>query len=441
MIKMPSFLTRKAISRRQVLRGAGVTLALPFLSAMLPAATALAQPSRTPKRFGVVFVPHGERPGYFAPKEVGKDFELTTILKPLEPYKHHLTVVSNLDNPIAGHAVSVASWLSGSIPKRTVAEDVRAGITIDQVIANKIGTSTVFKSLEVATEDFTGYIGGCDPAYACAYVNTLSWASDTQPLPMEINPRRLFERMFGRPGTPEQRIARLKTGRSILDSVQDDIADLTREIGPQDRSRLEDYLEHVRETERRIERAERQADIDLDVPTAPVGIPDSFPEHIALQFELLALAYAADLTRVFTFMLSRDITQRTYPEIGITEPHHSLSHHGGNADKQQELVKLNVYHMTMFEKFLARLNSMPDPDGGSILDHSMILFGSGMSESNNHDPTDLPTLLVGGFAGRGAHHFAAAKGTPVANFMLTLGQHFGIEMESFGISTGTVSLA
>ncbi len=406
---------------------------------MLPAATAFGQAPAGPKRFGVVFVPHGERPGYFAPKKAGKDFELPAILKPLAPYRDELTVVSQLANPVAGHAVSVASWLSGSVPKRTAAEDVRAGITIDQVIAEQISQGTVLKSLEVATEDVTGYIGGCDPGYACAYVNTLAWSSDTTPLPMEINPRRLFERMFGRPGTPEQRRARLQTGLSILDSVQDDLADLTREIGPQDRARLDEYLGNVRETEQRIERAERQAGVDLDIPAAPVGIPDSFPEHIALQFELIALAYAADLTRVFTFMLSRDITQRTYPEIGITEPHHSLSHHGGNVEKQQQLVELNTYHMTMFEKFLARLRATPDGDG-SLLDNSMILFGSGMSESNNHDPTDLPTLLVGGFGARGSRHVKAASETPVANFMLSLGQHYGVEMDRFGISTGTVDL-
>jgi hypothetical protein len=433
------FLTKAAVSRRHFLRGSGTALALPFLSAMLPAATAFGQGTAAPKRFGAVFVPHGERPGHFAPEKVGTDFELPTILKPLAPYRDELTVVSQLANPVSGHGVSVASWLSGSVPKRTVAEDVRAGVTIDQVIAEKINQGTVLKSLEVATEDVSGYIGGCDPGYACAYVNTLSWSTDTTPLPMEINPRRLFERMFGRPGTPEQRRARLQTGLSILDSVQGDLADLTRDIGPQDRARLDEYLGNVRETEKRIERAERQAGVDLDVPAAPVGIPDSFPEHIALQFELIALAYAADLTRVFTFMLSRDITQRTYPEIGITEPHHSLSHHGGNVEKQQQLVELNTYHMTMFEKFLARLRATPDADG-SLLDHSMILFGSGMSESNNHDPTDLPTLLVGGFGGRGGRHVKAAPDTPVANLMLSLGQHYGVEMDSFGISTGTVGI-
>src|SRR5690606_37303044 len=222
--------------------------------------------------------------GYWTPAKVGMDFELTPILEPLAAFKDELTVVSQLSNPIAGHAVSVASWLSGSIPKRTIAEDVRAGITIDQVVASKIGQDTVFKSLEVATEDFTGYIGGCDPGYACAYVNTLSWASETQPLPMDINPRRLFERMFGRPGTSEQRLARMQTGRSILDSLEDDVVDLTRTLGSQDRARLDDYLENVRETERLIERAERQASIDLDIPEAPIGIPDFFADHVELRF-------------------------------------------------------------------------------------------------------------------------------------------------------------
>ncbi|HVY66065.1 MAG TPA: DUF1552 domain-containing protein [Gammaproteobacteria bacterium] len=433
------YLTGKSVSRRQVLRGAGIALSLPLLDAMLPAARAVAGNVVAPKRFGAVFVPHGERPGFWTPDKVGTNFQPSTILQPLAPYVNHLTVVSQLCNPVAGHGVSVASWLSGSIPKRTVAEDVHAGKTIDQVIADKIGGDTVFKSLEVATEDFSGYIGGCDPAYACAYMNTLAWSSPTQPLPMEINPRNLFERMFGRPGTAAQRRERLATGRSILDSVKDDLARLERDVGPQDRSRLGDYLEHVRETEERIVRAEKQAAGDLEIPDAPVGIPSSFAAHVDLQFELISLALRTDLTRVFTFMMSRDVTQRTYPEIGITEPHHAMSHHGGNEEMKRNLVKLNVYHMTLFEKFVARLNKTPD-GVGSMLDNTMVLWGSGMSESNNHERKDLPTLLVGGFGGRGSLHVATKPETPVANFMLTLGQHFGVEMDTFGISTGTVSI-
>jgi len=436
-----TFLTKKAISRRRILQGIGAGVALPLLDSMIPSSTALAQTAAIPpKRFGAVFVPHGERPGFWTPDKVGADFEMSPILEPLASYRDQLTVVSQLSGPVDGHAVSVASWLSGSVPKRTTAEDVLAGVTIDQVIAKKIGQQTVFPSIEVATEDFTGYIGGCDPAYACAYLNTLSWKTATEPLPMEINPRVLFERLFGRPGTAKQRLARMKTGRSILDSVQDDLKDLQLDLGTRDRSRLSDYLDNVRETEARIQRAERQAASNVTVPDAPVGIPDSFPEHIALQFELIALAYTTDLTRVFTFMLSRDVTQRTYPEIGITEPYHALSHHSGDEAKKKQLVELNRYHVTMFEKFLRRLRETPDGEG-SLLDHSMILYGSGMSESQVHLRTDLPTLLVGGFNSRGSRHIQAKPETPIANFMLSLGQYYGVEMDKFGISTGTVPLA
>jgi hypothetical protein len=430
----------KAISRRRLLRGVGAGVALPILDSMLPAGLVRAESVATPpRRFGVVFVPHGERPGYWTPEKVGRDFELSTILEPLAPYRDELTVVSQLANPIAGHGVSVASWLSGSVPKRTTAEDFRAGITVDQLIAGQIGGDTVFRSLEVATEDYTGYIGGCDPAYSCTYSNTLSWASATEPLPMEINPRSLFERLFGRPGTAEQRIERLATGRSILDSIGDDVAGLLRDVGPADRARLADYLDNVRQTEKQIERAERQASVDLDIPDAPVGIPTSFAEHVGLQFDLLKLAWTADMTRVFTFMMSRDITQRTYPEIGISEPHHAMSHHQGNQEMIAKLIKLNVYHMTLFEKFIAELKSTPDGDG-SLLDHSMVLFGSGMSESNNHERTDLPTLLVGGFNGRGSRHIETDAETPIANFMLSLAQHHGVEIDNMGISTGSVDL-
>lgn len=436
-----SFLTRQAISRRRILRGIGAGVALPLLDAMVPAATALAAtPAIPPKRFGAVFVPHGERPGHWTPKQVGSGFEMSEILEPLAAYRDHMTVVSEICHPVDGHAVTVAAWLTGSIPKRTVAEDVYAGTTIDQLIAQKIAADTVFPSLEVATEDFTGYIGGCDPAYSCAYINTLSWKTPTEPLPMEINPRVLFERMFGRPGTAKQRLTRMKTGRSILDSVQADLRDLELDLGAHDRSRLSDYLDSVRETEARIQRAERQAKANPDIPDAPVGIPESFPEHIALQFELISLAYMTDLTRVFTFMLSRDVTQRTYPEIGITEPHHALSHHSGDEAKKAQLVKLNRYHVTMFEKFLARLRATPEGDG-SLLDNSMILYGSGMSESQVHSRIDIPTLLVGGFGRRGSMHIKAKAETPMANFLLSVLRHYGIERNSFGISTGAVSLA
>jgi hypothetical protein len=434
--------TKKSLSRRTMLKGMGATVALPLLESRAPALTATARTAANPqRRFGVVFVPLGERPGYWTPKAAGPNFEFTPIMKPLEGFRDAITVVSELCNPLDGHAVSVGAWLTGSIPKRTIAEDVRANVSIDQVVAGKIGQETVLPSLEVATEDFSGYIGGCDTQYSCAYSNTVSWRNATTPLPMEIDPRTVFERMFGRAGSSAQRRARLGTDRSILDSVKEDLKDLGRELGPSDRTRLDQYLENVREIERRIERAEKQETGNLQVPDAPIGVPDAFAEHVALHFDLLALAYEADITRVFTFMMSRDATQRVYPEIGITEPHHSMSHHGGNNEKIANLVKLNTYHVSLFAKFAERLRSTPDGDG-SLLDHAFILFGSGMSESNNHSRVDIPTLLLGRGAGllKGNRHVQAAQQTPFANFLVDVANKFGVETEKYGISTGRLEV-
>ena len=436
------FLTKKSLSRRTMLRGAGAAIALPFLGAMVPSFTALAKTPANPlRRFGAIFVPLGERPGYWTPPTVGENFEFSPILKPLEAYRKSLTVVSDLCDPVDGHAVTVAAWLSGTVPKRTIAEDVHAGITIDQVVAKKIGQDTVFPSIELATEDFTGYIGGCDTQYACAYMNTLSWRTPTEPLPMEINPRITFERLFGRSGSAAQRQAQMKTDRSVLDSIKEDVADLQSGLGNRDRSRLNDYLENVREIEQRIQRAEKQSASDVKVPDAPIGIPDSFEDHVALQFDLLALAFESDMTRVFTFMMSRDASQRVYPNLGITEPHHSMSHHGNDPVKIANLVKLNTYHVQLFGKFLGKLSSTPDGDG-SLLDHSMILYGSGMSESNVHSRLDVPTIIAGGAAGqiKGNRHIKSPKETPLANLMVEIGQRFGVEMEKFGVSTGRVEL-
>jgi hypothetical protein len=432
------FVTKKSVSRRKVLQGMGVALALPLLESMVPAFTALAAtPAKPLRRFGAVFLPLGERPGYWTPEKVGTDFAFTPILKPLESFRNSMTIVSNLCDPMDGHAVTVSAWLSGSIAKQTMAENIHCGTTIDQLLAKQIGRETVFPSLELATEDFTGYIGGCDPAYACAYMNTISWRTPTEPLPMEINPRVVFERMFGRPGTPAQRLARMQTEQSILDDVKDDVNDLERGLGQRDRNRLGDYLENVREIEQRIQKAEKQSITEVKVPAAPLGIPEAFEEHVALQFDLLALAFAADLTRVFTFMMNREVSMRVYPNIGITEPHHSISHHGNDPQKIATLVKLNTYHVGLFGKFLDKLRSTPDGDG-SLLDHSLILYGSGMSESNNHSRLDLPTLIVGGNAGqiKGNRHLRAPSETPLANLMLDVANKFGVETDKFGISTG-----
>jgi len=436
------FVTKKSISRRTVLRGMGTTIALPFLEAMVPALTAAAQTAASPlTRFAVVFVPLGERPGYWTPSKAGRDFELTLILKPLEPFRDWMTIVSELCNPLDGHAVSVAAWLSGSVPFRTIAENVRAGTTVDQVIANKIGQDTPFPSLELATEDFTGWIGGCDTAYSCAYMNTISWKTPTTPLPMEINPRVVFERMFGRSGTRAQRVERMQENRSILDSVRSDVADLAKRLGTKDRARLNDYLDNLREIEHRIQKSEQQVSTSVNLPDAPIGIPESFDEHATLMYDLMAVAYEANITRVITYMKSRDASQRVYPNIGVMEPHHAMSHHGNNPEKIAGLVKVNTYHMTLFSKFLDRLKSTPDGDG-SLLDHSIILYGSGMSESDTHSRLNLPTLLVGGGAGRmnGNRHIQAAKETPFANLMVSLANKFDCELDKFGISTGTVEI-
>src|SRR5215469_6876355 len=289
------FAMKRHISRRTVLRGMGAAVALPFLEAMVPAFTPAARTAANPlTRFGAVFVPLGERPGYWTPAKVGSDFEFTPILKSLEPFRNSITLVSELCDPLDGHTVTVAAWLSGSVPFRTIAENVRAGTTIDQVIAAKIGQETPLPSLELATEDFTGWIGGCDTAYSCAYMNTISWKTPTTPLPMEINPRIVFERMFGRPGTRAQRIERMQENRSILDSVRQDVNDLERKLGTKDRARLNDYLDNLREIEQRIQKAEKQATTSVNLPDAPIGIPESFDEHASIMYDLMAVAYEAN---------------------------------------------------------------------------------------------------------------------------------------------------
>src|SRR5436309_2169556 len=436
------FITKTKLSRRTVLRGMGATLSLPLLEAMVPALTPVVKTAGNPtKRFGAIFVPLGERPGYWTPKTVGSNFEFSPILKPLEPFRNWMTVISELCDPLDGHATTVAAWLSGTIPFLPIAENVRARVTTDQTIANKIGQDTPLPSLELATEDFTGWIGGCDTQYSCAYMNTISWKNETTPLPMEINPRVVFERMFGRPGTSAQRIARMEDNRSILDSVKQEASALQKSLGNKDRARLSDYLDNVREIEARIQKTEKAAKTEQTVPDAPIGIPESFDEHASLMYDLAAVALEANVTRVFTYMKSRDASQRVDPNIGVNEPHHAMSHHGNNPDKIAGLVKLNTYHVTLFAKFLQKLQSTPDGDG-SLLDHSLILYGSGMSESDQHSRIDVPTLLVGGAAGdlKGNRHIKADKETPLANLMVSLANTFDCEIDKFGISTGRLAI-
>jgi hypothetical protein len=437
------FITKTALSRRTVLRGLGATLSLPLLEAMVPALTPTVKTAAAPvRRFGAVFVPMGERPSHWTPPTSGANFEFSPILKPIEGFRDHVTVVSNIDRPLAGtHAVSTGTWLTGSAPKRTEAEDFVAGTSLDQIIARQIGQDTVYPSIEIGTEDFTGYVGACDVGYSCAYMNTISWKSPTTPMPMETNPRVVFERMFGRPGSVADRVTRMQQNRSILDSVTGDVATLERGLGARDRVRLDEYLEHVREIEARIQRAERQATSEISVPVAPVGIPDSWEEHATVLFDLMAVAFEADVTRVFTFMLNREASQLVFPGLGFNEPWHHVSHHGNEPDKLALLVKLNTWQIELFGRFLARLKSTPDGDG-TLLDHSALLWGSGMSDSNTHSPLDVPYLMVGkgGGAFGGNRHHVAPKGTQLADVMLTVAQRFGVETERFGVSTAAFAL-
>jgi uncharacterized protein DUF1552 len=437
------FISKMSLPRRTFLRGVGATLALPLLEAMVPALTASAKTAATPaRRFGAVFVPMGERPSHWTPKTTGVDFEFSPILKPLESFRDYVTVASNIDRPLQGtHAVSTATWLTGSAPKRTEAEDFVAGTSLDQIVARQIGGDSVWPSIEIGTENQIGYVGACDVGYSCAYMNTISWKTPTTPLPMEINPRVVFERMFGRPGSTADRLARMRGNRSILDSVRQDVATLERGLGTRDRARLDEYLEHVREVESRIERAEHQVTSELTVPEAPVGIPPTWEEHATVMFDLMAIAYEADITRVFTFMLNREASQLVFPNLDFNEPWHHVSHHGNDPEKLALLVKLNTWQISLFGKFLERLRSTPDGDG-NLLDHSVILWGSGMSDSNAHSPLDVPFLMVGKGAGlfKGNRHHAAPKGTQLANLMLDVAQKYGADIDHLGLSTGRFDL-
>jgi hypothetical protein len=442
---------RVALPRRTFLRGLGAVVALPFLDAMVPAMAQSA--AMRPRRFGFVYVPHGwvlgdekfrDHQYQWRPLTEGPDFAFTPTLKPLEPLRQHVIVVSGLDGPkdyaAGGHATGPASWLTGRSPKRTEGEGVSSGVTLDQVIASRIGQDTPFPSMEVATEDFTGLVGSCETGYSCAYMNTISWAAAATPLPMEIRPRVVFERMFGGTGTPAERVARLRTRRSILDSVTTETLQLQRTLGARDGVRVGEYLDSVREIERRIERVEQtQSTAELPRPNVPIGIPESFEEHVGLLFDLMVLAYQTDMTRVMTFMMAREISNRSYTHIGAPDPFHNSSHHGFEPGKMEQLFKISTYHVQLFARFLDKLRTTPDGDG-SLLDHSLILYGSGMSEPNAHGHEDLPLLVCGGSTLGPGRHVRVERHTPHANLLVALGQRAGVEISAMGDSTGVVSL-
>jgi hypothetical protein len=443
------FITKKALHRRTFLQGVGVTLALPFLDAMVPAVKG--QGAATPvRRFGAIYMPHGKVMSQWTPATLGADFDFSPILKPLEPFRDHITVVSGLTSgptaPNGGHAVAPASFLTGNIPPRqTEGADILAAITIDQRLARSIGQETRFPSIEVATEDFSTSVGACDTGYSCTYMNTISWSGPTTPLPMEVNPRALFERMFGSAGTAEQRRAYREEDRSILDAILQSARGLQTSLGGADRARVADYLDSVREIERRIQQAERVSSTEVIPVDTPVGVPADYDEHVGIHFDLLAAALQADITRVFTFMLARDVSNISFPQIGVPDPHHALSHDAnrpGDLAKMAKFAKVNTHAVNLFSKFVTKLQSTRDGDG-TLLDHSIVLYGSGMSDGNDHTMSPLPLVLLGGGNGqmkKRGQHVQYPEQYPLANLWLTLGQKMGVEMDEFGRSTGTMDL-
>jgi Protein of unknown function (DUF1552) len=436
------FITKKHLPRRTFLRGMGATVALPLLDAMVPARTLLAKTAASPApRLGFVYLPHGAIMDKWTPAAEGAGFEFSPILKPLEPFRDCLNVVSGLGHRAADttavHSLSPTTWLSGVRPKPTQGLDAFAGVTADQIAAQRIGQDTLLPSIELATEDQAGLIGACDRDYGCIYMNTLSWRTPTTPMPMEINPRKVFERLFGQGGSPADRLERTEEDRSILDAITKQIGELQRGLGRKDRTTVSDYLESVREIERRIVVAEKEQRLDLQLPPAPVGIPFSFEEHIRLMYDLMALAYQANVTRVATFMVAREESNKIYPQIGVHEGHHATSHHQNRPEKMEKLVKIQHYHIGLFGQFLEKLQSIQDGDG-SLLDHSLILFGSNMSNSNAHNHFPLPNLVVGGASGQheGGRHLKYPDHTPMTNLLLSMLDKVGIPMETLGDSSG-----
>ena len=443
------YATKKSLSRRTFLQGLGATMALPLLDSMVPAFAATRNTAANPiPRLGTIYIPHGAVLDKWIPKTDGSDYEMSPTLKTLEKFREDLLVITNLDNtpamvragePFAGHSNIMGAWLSGVHAKPTEGADVEAGVTYDQIAARHFEKDTQLASLELGIEP-TDLAGSCDVGFSCAYINTVSWINPTTPLPVENNPRALFERLFGDTDTTDSaaRLKRMKRDSSILDSVNDEVASLQRKLGSSDRSKLTQYLEAVRDVERRIQRAEEQGDRELPLVDRPTGaIPDSFEEHVKLMMDLQVLAYQTDMTRVITFMMSKDITNRTYPEIGVRDPHHPLSHHQYNPESLEKLAKINVFHLEMLAYYLEKLKTTPDGDG-SLLDHMMLLYGSGMGDSDRHSPKDLPILLAGGACGelKGGRHIRTPEGTPLTNLYLTMLNKLGVPAESIGDSTG-----
>ncbi|MEM9237609.1 MAG: DUF1552 domain-containing protein [Verrucomicrobiota bacterium] len=436
-------LSRKSLPRRTFLRGMGASISLPILDAMIPAATAAKLTAAKPvKRLGFVFMPMGCDITRWTPDGDQQLDKLSPILGSLESVKDQVSVLTNLELQPAypgTHATSNSAFLSAAQAKRTESSDYFLGTTVDQIAAKHIGQSTQLPSLEMSM-DLMQTVGQCDNGYACVYQNNLSWASPTTPLPAEAHPRRVFEMLFGVGATPEERKAAMKRRASLLDWVGDDLASLKRELGSADRARVDDYLQAVREVERRIQKAESDAkDNPMPDLDRPEGVPAAYADHARLMFELQILAFQGDITRVTTFQLARETSNRTYPEIGVTDPHHPLSHHGNDPAKIERMSKINAFHVSLFAEFLEKMKGTQDGDG-SLLDHSLFLYGSGMGDPNVHDHNNLPIVVAGGAAGgmKGGQHIRYDKPKPLANLHLTLLDKAGVDLESFGDSNGKI---
>jgi hypothetical protein len=436
-------ITRQALPRRTFLRGLGASVALPLLDAMVPSMTALAKTAADPvRRLGFIYMPMGCDLTRWTPPGAGGLAELSPTLESLRPVVDQLTVISNLElkNAYPGtHATSNASFLSAAKAKWTESTDYHLGTTVDQVAAQQIGHKTLLPSLELSM-DLLQTVGQCDNGYACVYQNNLSWSSPTTPLPAEAHPRMVFERLFGEGGSAADRRAALRRKASLLDSLREDIARLQTKLGPEDRSRVGLYLETVREVERRIQMAEAgTTDQPLPDLDRPAGVPAAYAEHARLMFDLQVLALQGDITRVITFQLARETSNRTYAEIGVPDPHHPLTHHGNDADKIAKMAKINAFHVSLFAYFLEKLKATPDGNG-SLLDNGLFLYGSGMGNPNVHDHVNLPILVAGGAAGRvkGGRHIRYAEPTPLANLHLTLLERAGVRVDAFADSKGKV---
>lgn len=447
-----NILTRKALNRRMLLRGLGAAIALPALDSMTPAFAANTKVTgkavaAMPKRFAVTYVPNGIIMKDWMPATDGA-LEITRILKPVERHRDNLVMLTNLahingralgDGP-GDHARAAATFLTGVHPKKTEGADIKLGISADQVAAQTIGKQTRFPSLELALES-GGMVGNCDSGYSCAYSNSIAWRNETSPLPPEINPRAVFERLFGDGEVYDAatRAVISRQDKSLLDSVREDVVSLRKELGASDQRKLDEYLYSVREIERRIQTAEKNPGDRPMTPTIdkPAGVPVTFEEHCKLMFDLQVVAFQTDLTRVITFMVGREGSNRTYRSIGVPEAHHGISHHLGAADKIEKLAQINVHHMEMFSYFLDRLKATKDLDGKSLLDHSMVVYGSGLSDGNAHLHHDLPVMVAGG-VWKGGRHIKYAPETPMTNFYLSLLDKMGVAPEKLGDSTGRV---